>query len=72
MFRRKPLDKWSPKRIEEQIVDSYVSSDEAKTGRSALHGDSPTYRAAIVFHQDERLLPKRDIERAKAEGEFRP
>ena len=63
MFRRKPLDKWSPKRIEEQIVDSYVSSDEAKNGAWPTNDEIAAAMEGLEFDTPRgRVLVRKDHE----------
>jgi hypothetical protein len=62
--RRRPLYRWSPQQIAEQVEACYV------IGRG-LNTDQPTIRATLVFDQNPKLLPRRTVRRATEAGDFK-
>jgi hypothetical protein len=61
--RRRPLYRWSPHQIAEQVEASYVIS-------SGLDTEEPSIRATLVFEQNPELMPRRPVREGRGAGDF--
>jgi hypothetical protein len=62
MRRRRPIERWSPQQLVDHVEVAFAYRYE----------ETNNFLAALVLHQDPRLLPRRSAREAMDEGQFFP